>query len=233
MRASRIQIALPAVLALLVLSSATAEAGHRWHRGPILNPEAQLKLGVFDPSEGAGSGVFGGLEVGARASRHLSFGVPLAAPVEVVSRHAEGFIETDQPYDIPVEGTISEFVSSSHLLQLGVVGRLRVPTSPGGPEPFVQGGLLAQLLHLRAADHDGEDSWWHDHDDVVSDTFTGIGWHVGVGVMQPIDRRVGLVGELGYLHAEPTQHEHEGGQRITYRALASGVYARAGLSIRY
>lgn len=220
--------------ALAALSAPVRADG--WRHPGLFRPEATFKLGVYDPSEGVGSGVFGGVELSARASRHFSIGLTGDYFYRGTETRSDAFIETENPYDIPVESSLSEFVSSSHLAMLGVTGRLRMPLGPDGPAPFVQGGLLAQLLHLRAsgAGIDGDGGLGRHHDgDVVSDTFTGIGWHVGGGIEQPLDARVGLVGEAGYLFAEPTKQESDWQETITYRALASGYYARAGVSVRY
>lgn len=225
-------------VALVATVVEPADAGHRWHRPLDIRPEASFKLGVYDPKEGVGSGVFGGLELAGRPSEHFSLGVTGDYFYRGTESRTDAFIESDNPYDFPVETTVSEFVSSSHLAMLGVVGRLRFPTGRGGPTPFVQGGLLAQLLHLRASGRDVDGGLpgsgrSHRDDDVVSDTFTGLGWHVGAGVDQPLDGRVALTGELGYLYAEPTKTAQDWDDSVTYRALASGVYARAGLRVTY
>jgi hypothetical protein len=133
-------------------------------------------------------------------------------------------IEGDGPYDIPVDGEVSRFESSTHLGAFGGTARVRFPSKGFTPVPFVEGGLAAQLLHLRAP-VDSE----FGHHNTQSDTFAGWGWHLGGGLEVPVGPQASVLGEFGWNHAEPTKEEEYQGSLVTLRANASGAYARLGV----
>jgi opacity protein-like surface antigen len=183
-----------------------------------------VKGGVYSPdAEGAPDGIFGGVEHAARIAPTFEMGAALDYFYRRRSSPPHLFEDDGHPYDIPIEGEASEFASSTHLASLGLNGRLLLPLGDRGPSPFVEAGLALQVLHLRARDEGGRS------DRIQSDTFGGIGWHVGAGVEQPLGHSVSLLGEAGWSHAEPRKEIEEDGRSVTYTAMASGGYIRAGL----
>lgn len=223
--ASRVFVAAPVMLVVATLVAPAADAGHR---RPALSQRSaiSLKAGLYDPdAERASEGFFGGIEYAALVAPVLELGI--GADYFYRSRHEhEGVVADEGPYDIPVEGEFSRFESSTHLGAFGGTARLRFPSRSFTPVPFFEGGLAAQILHLRAPI---ETEFGHER--TQSDTFAGWGWHVGGGVEVPVGGRAALLGELGWNHAEPTREEEIDGSFRTLRALASGTYARLGVRI--
>jgi opacity protein-like surface antigen len=217
-------------VALLAGSALDAHAGRvirkRSHHQDswTSNLTSGIKLGVYTPeAANEATGFFGGFEMSHASSRNAE----LVGTFDYFYRsrsHRDGVrTELDLPYDIPVEETIGGGRSYAHLGQAGVAFRLK---AGGGTstQPFMQVGANLQLLHLSADEAVGDD---YTHGYISrSDTFVGIGWQLGVGLIQPIDQRVAFIGEAGYNHAEPKQWE-EG--HHTRTAKASGGYARLGL----
>jgi hypothetical protein len=226
-----------ASVAVLAVEPCQAGRRHRHARGfvPLGRSYSALKLGVYSPeAEGAPDAFSGGIELGLELAP--SFDLGLTGDYVHRSRRSGRAVlpVVEAPYDIPVEGTMDGVSSSVHLGQVGAIARLRVPLAPAGPSPFVQAGVLLQVLHLSATERvEGEDAfgaWWEER--TFSDTFTGIGWQLGGGVDIPLDRRVGLLAEAGYERAEPTK-EADGPEFGTYTAKASGFYLRGGVRIGY
>jgi hypothetical protein len=216
-------VATVAVLGAACLVVPPAEAGHRLP-GLCERSAISLKAGLYDPDAGrASEGFFGGIEYASRVTPLFELGIG-ADYFYRSRRDRDGLVEGDGPYDIPVEGEVSHFESSTHLGAFGGTARLRFPSKSFSPVPFFEGGLAAQILHLRAPI---ETEFGHER--TQSDTFAGWGWHVGGGLEVPIGRQAALLGEVGWNHAEPTREEEIDGTVTTLRALASGTYGRLGV----
>jgi len=222
----------PALTVLLGLALAAPLPAPGLARGfelPCESTSTLVRAGAYRPdAAGSPSGFFAGVEVAARMAPTFEVGAGLDYFYRGRSSSPDLLEDDDSPYDIPVEGEASVFASSTHLAALGVTGRLLLPLGDAGPLPYVEGGVALQLLHLRARDDDGRG-----RDHTVSDTFGGIGWHVAGGIDQPLGNALSLLGEVGWNHAEPRRETDEEGRSVTYTALASGAYARAGLRFTY
>ena len=217
--------------ALVVTTATDAQAGRvirkrdHHHGSWVSDLQSGIKLGVYTPeAANEATGFYGGFEMAHASSRHAE----LVGTFDYFYRarsHRDGIrTELDLPYDIPVEETIGGGKSYAHLGQAGVAFRLKGGSGARSPQPFMQVGANLQLLHLSADEAIGED---YSYGYVSrSDTFVGLGWQVGLGLIQPIDDRVAFIGEAGYNHAEPKQWE-EGHHTLT--AKASGGYVRLGL----
>ncbi len=233
MRSTVHGILVVAFLVGTVVTTSSALADRYWRCNRTESYSA-LKLGVYSPTAtGAPDGFFGGLEGGVALSPQLDVGLTgdyfyrgrSAGPVE----SANG----GPPYDIPVHESFDMGSSSVHLAMLGVGGRLRFPVGLNGPAPFVQGGILFQLLHLTSMEL--EELGGNRYREVErSDTFWGFGWQAGAGMDIPLDGRTGLVAEFGYVHAEPQKTIDEPGYvRTTLTAEAGGAFVRGGVRFSY
>lgn len=219
--------ALVAAMALgLALPGMSAAGGMEL---PCESTSTLVRAGAYRPDAAdAPSGLFAGIEYAARIAPTFEIGGGLDYFYRGRSSSPDLLDDGDSPYDIPIEGEASMFASSTHLAALGLTGRLLLPLGDLGPMPFVEGGIALQILHLRAREDEGRG-----RDHTVSDTFGGLGWHVAGGVEQPLGHTLSLLGEVGWNHAEPRRESDEDGRSITYTALASGAYARAGLRFTY
>jgi hypothetical protein len=219
------------VVAGLLLVPSDAVGGARRGCGPSGESALTLTAGRYDPdAERAESATVFGIE-GSRYMYPL-FEIGFAGEFFYADRDgAPIFFDVDERYPIPVESDVRTFHSSARFGQAGIAARLRLPMLVFGPTPFLRGGMFLQLLHQRITHAPVEDVRRMESD---SETFAGLGWQLGAGIDQPLDRHVSLLGELGYTHAElgkPFDPDHDGEVRRVARA--SGLYVRAGLQLRH
>jgi hypothetical protein len=218
------------VAGLLLVPSDAVGRAHFGH-SPFGASALTLTAGRYDPeADRAESATVFGIE----ASRYMYplFEIGFAGEFFYADRDGAPIrFDFDDRYPIPVESQARTFHSSAHFGQGGIAARFRRPMLVFGPTPFLRGGVFLQLLHQRITRAPVGDDRRMESD---SETFAGLGWQLGAGIDQPLDRRVSLLGELGYTRAElgkPFDPDHDGEVRRVARA--SGFYVRAGLQLRH
>lgn len=227
---------------LVLLAGATdAEAGHRrykpkpkrhyhqpWH--PAAQTYGVLKAGGYGldatlSPQGDFESLYLGAEVGTAPSPYVQVGFTL----DWLRRRNETseFYLLDTPYDLPVEGVLNLEATSTDLIPLGGILRLRYPVGDGTFVPFISGQLTYDLLRLeyRAVDNNGPFSTVEQQ----TDYFHGLGTSVSLGFEANVDPAVGLMFEVGVHESEPTQGLFVGDLPVDARVNAGGEYVRIGL----
>jgi hypothetical protein len=219
-----------------ILLPAVSQAHGRYRRPPEAPPARSstytvLKGGAYGltslPSEGSPDGLYFGLEMGTRPSRFLEIGFAIDW-----FRRRDGTSEVfllDTPYDLPVEGVIDLRKTSTDLIPLGGVLRLRFPAGGGHLVPFVSGQVGFDLLRLSASEGTRSGGVILEQ----TEYFTGIGTSVGGGIEATLDGNAGLLFEAGYHHSRPDKSLEVDGIQVRGRVDASGGYARFGLKFRF
>jgi hypothetical protein len=219
--------------AVVTLTAADAQAGHRveyrghsggWHRA---EGYGVLKFGGYglDHVRTAGSDMdsFLGIEVGSAPAPY----VQLAFTVDWLHRsnsHNEVYL-LDTNFDLPVEGVIDVDATSTDLVPVGGLLRLRFPVADGRIVPFVSGQLSYDLL--RMSYRDGTDGFGR----VTEETeyFHGLGTTVSLGAEAVLDPRFGVMLEAGIHDAELTNDLLYGGVPVDAQVDAGGEFVRLGL----
>ncbi|NNE42683.1 MAG: hypothetical protein HKN12_00615 [Gemmatimonadetes bacterium] len=229
------------VLALLA-GATEADAGNRRykpkkakrHYHQPWNPAATgygiLKAGGYglDASltpDGQFGSTFLGAEVGTAPSPFVQVGFTL----DWLRRRNETgeYYLIDTPYDLPVQGALNLEATSTDLIPLGGIVRLRYPVADGTFVPFISGQLTYDVLRLeyRAVDTDGPFSTVAQQ----TDYFHGLGTTVSLGFEAVIDPSVGLMFEVGVHDSEPTQGLFVDDFPVDARVNAGGEFLRIGL----
>lgn len=210
------------LIALGVLAVAAGPAGARGAGGAAGPGYAVLKAGGYDldrvaPGHDSLEGLFLGTEVGSSLSPHVDLGLTIDWLRRRSARTEVLFL--DAPYDLPVESVLELRGTSTDLLPLGGVLRLRFPVAHGRLVPFVAGQLTYDFLRLA----------YRENGDEVSDWFHGWGSTVGLGLEARPDPRVAFLFEAGVHDSEPTQELDLGGTEAKGRVKAGGEFVRVGL----
>jgi hypothetical protein len=219
-----------ATMALLALTVTGADARHRgpyrggWH--PV-EGYGVLKFGGYGldhvRAPGGGMDSFLGLELGSSPAPY----VQLAFTVDWLRRrnaHSEVFL-LDTPFDLPVEGVVDVEGTSTDLVPVGGLLRLRFPVADGRIVPFVSGQLSYDLLRLSYRDGSGFPATI----DEQTEYFHGLGTTVAVGAEAVLDPRFGLMLEAGIHDAKLTNDMLYRGVPVDARVDAGGEFVRFGL----
>lgn len=195
-----------------------------WHRA---DGYAAFKLGGYGLDEVTTSGndldSFLGIEMGSNASPY----VQLAFTVDWLRRrnaHSEVFL-LDTHYDLPVQGVVEVEGTSTDLVPVGGLLRLRFPVAEGRIVPFVSGQLTYDLLRLSYRDG----SAYPAPIDEQTEYFQGLGTTVSIGAEAVLDPRFGLMAEVGVHDAELTNDLLYGGVPVDARVDAGGKFVRMGV----
>jgi len=219
--------------AILFLHVQDARAGHRveyrGYRGGLHRVESYgvLKFGGYDldhvRTSGSDMDTFLGLEVGSAPAPY----VQLAFTVDWLHRqnsHNEVYL-LDTNFDLPVEGVIDVDATSTDLLPVGGLLRLRFPVADGRIVPFVSGQLSYDLL--RMSYRDGTGGFGNLQEE--TEYFHGLGTTVSLGAEAVLDPRFGVLVEAGIHDAELTNDLLYGGVPVDARVDAGGEFVRLGL----
>jgi hypothetical protein len=216
----------------------TAEAGHRgcppaaepWRHRGVPGGYAALKAGGYGldaatvPDDGLGS-LFLGAEAGASPSPFVQLGFTMDW---LRRRDASGAVlPIDAPFELPVEGILPSSGSSTDLIPIGGIVRVRFPMGDGRFVPFLAGQLTYDLLRLehREVATDGSSL------QVVEQTdyFHGAGTSVALGLEAMLDPNVGLLFEVGTHDSEPSKEIEIQGVPVDGRVDAGGEFLRFGV----
>lgn len=217
--------------AVLALSVTDAQAGHRgvyrsgWHR---VEGYGILKFGGYGldhvRTPGNDMDSFLGLEVGSSPAPY----VQLAFTVDWLRRrnaHSEVYL-LDTNFDLPVEGVVDVEGTSTDLVPVGGLLRLRFPVADGRIVPFVSGQLSYDLLRMSYTDGSGG---FPGTIDEQTEYFHGLGTTVSVGAEAVLDPRFGVMVEAGIHDADLTNDLLYGGVPVDARVDAGGEFVRLGL----
>ena len=193
-----------------------AGASHAWDgRVGAADGYTMLKAGGYDLDRAARG--YDTLELGSTLSPHVELGMT-ADWLRRRSGRTEVML-VDTPYDLPVEGVVELEGTSTDLVPLGGVLRLRMPVAGGRLVPFVAGQLTYDFLRL-AYRVDGREQ---------SEYFHGWGSTVALGLEARLDSRFGILFEAGAHESEPTKDLTVEGAPITGRVRAGGEFVRLGM----
>jgi hypothetical protein len=220
-----------AVAAVLALSVTDARAGHRgvyrggWHR---VEGYGVVKFGGYGldnvRTPGNDMDAFLGLEVGSSPAPY----VQLAFTVDWLRRrnaHSEVYL-LDTIFDLPVEAVVVVEGTSTDLVPVGGLLRLRFPVADGRIVPFVSGQLSYDLLRMSYRDGSGG---FPATIDEQTEYFHGLGTTVSVGAEAVLDPLFGLMLEAGIHDADLTNNLLYGGVPVDARVDAGGEFVRLGL----
>jgi hypothetical protein len=219
------------VLVVPILAAATA-AAHAENGGHPRSARGYtaLKVGGYDLDRAARGrdsleGLFVGLELGSAPSRHLEFGLTADWLRRRDGRTDVLIIET--PYELPVEGVVDLEGTSTDLVPLGGILRLRFPVANDRLVPFISGQLTYDFLRL--AYHEVRTDGNVQRVDRQSEYFHGWGTTVALGLEARLDSTFGLLFEAGVHESEPTKGLLIDGTPLTGRVNAGGDFARLGV----
>ena len=210
---------------LIVVGALAVAAGPAGARGAggIPGPSyTALKAGGYDldrvaPGHDSLDGLFLGAEVGSSISPYVDLGLTIDWLRRRSARTEVLFL--DAPYDLPVESALELTGTSTDLVPLGGLLRLRLPIANGRLVPFVAGQLTYDFLRLAYRESGRE----------VSDWFHGWGSTVALGLEARPDPRVGFLFEAGVHESEPTREMDLGGAEARGRVKAGGEFVRVGM----
>lgn len=227
-------LALAALLAGLAGASDARAWDHHHHRGiDGVSSYTVLKAGGYgldsiDPNDDLDSGWFVGAEIGVVPSPFVELGFSM----DWFRRHDDAgdvFI-IDSPYGVPIEGRIDTNGTSTDLVPLGGIVRLRYPVSHG-VMPFIAGQLTWDILRLghRELTYVGSEPVITEH----SDYFYGPGASLSIGVEVMVDSHVGFLLEAGGHTSEPSKNLVVNGVPVRGHVIADGDFARLGLRLTF
>jgi hypothetical protein len=170
--------------------------------------------------------LFLGLEMGTCPSPFVQVGFTLDW-LRRRNAHSEVVLIDSPPYDLPVQGVLDLDGTSTDLVPMGGILRLRYPVADGRLIPFVSGQLTYDLLRLEY--HEVAESGGGTYVDEQSDVFHGLGTTLALGLEAALDPAVGLLVEAGVHDAEPTKELRVGGIPVDGRVDAGGEFARVGV----
>jgi hypothetical protein len=175
------------------------------------------------------TGSYFGLEVGQTLAERVDFGFSLDW-FHRSDRDMAVLFETDHGFQPPLRGEITRFESSSDFVPLGFTLRLRMPLANPAIVPFVSGTLSYEILHL---DFFARDFPPGPYDALLgnSQTLMGFGWQVAGGVEIALAPGVGLFGEAGLHHSDPSRQLEFSGSPVDVRASLHGGFMRAGVRV--
>jgi hypothetical protein len=218
------------VAAALLLTASDARAGHRaawhggWHRA---EGYGVVKFGGYglDHARTGGSDLdsYLGLEMGSAPAPY----VQLAFTVDWLRRRnaqSEVYL-LDTGFDLPVEGVVQVEGTSTDLVPVGGLLRLRFPVADGRIVPFVAGQLSYDLLRMSYRDGGGFPGPVEER----TEYFHGLGTTVSIGAEAVLDPRFGVMVEAGLHDAELTNDLLYGGVPVDARVNAGGEFVRMGL----
>ena len=221
--------------AITALTVTDAQAGHRarveyhGHRGGWHHAEGYgvLKFGGYGLdhvlTDGNDMDSFLGLEVGSAPAPY----VQLAFTVDWLRRrnaHSEVYL-LDTSFDLPVEGVVDVDATSTDLVPVGGLLRLRYPVADGRIVPFVSGQLSYDLLRMSYRDGTAGPGRTIEQ----TEYFHGLGTTVSLGAEAVLDPRFGVMVEAGIHDAELTNDLLYGGVPVDARVDAGGEFVRLGL----
>jgi hypothetical protein len=222
-----------ALAAVLLVGEARA---HRRTPARFGAPETYtaLKAGGYElDSRKAGAdapgGVFVGFELGASPSPFVELGFSADWFHRREGREEIFLVET--PYELPVEGVIELDGTSTDLVPLGGVARLRLPLSDGRFVPFLSGHLTYDILRLeyREADAGAGANGSAER----SDYFLGFGKSVSIGLESKLDRSFGLIAEVGVHESRPEKDMTVNDVPVRAEVDAGGGFARFGMRFAF
>lgn len=224
---------LAAVLAMTVLLAGDAAWAGRVCRPGGWSPAegyGAIKAGGYDLDRALSSDedfddLFLGLEAGTRLSPFAEVGFTVDWLRRRAARSDVLTIET--PYDLPVEGVLDLQATSTDLVPVGGILRLRYPLADGRFAPFLAGQLTWDLLrlHYREAVANGGPIRVAER----SEYFHGVGTTLSIGAEASLDPRVGVLVEAGVHESEPVKELIVDGIRVDGRVDAGGEFVRVGL----
>jgi hypothetical protein len=165
----------------------------RYDDRPSLNSSTQLHLGFYDPSEGIGTGFYGGFRGGPWVDPHvqLGLGVDWFHKSEDVTESGGGDIDGPGGVVIVPERTVSEYSVN----MFPIYGFLKIAGDPSmSVIPYAGIGGGYNVLFLTASDFEtGEE---------FDGTFGGWGWQLFGGAQVPLSGRSRIGGEVFYASTE-------------------------------
>ncbi len=229
-----------ATLAALILGAASdAAASRRCRDGSSSYPGTvsgygAIKAGGYALDAISGTeddldGLFLGFEWGVSPSPYVDMGFT----VDWLHR-SDGRSETvilDAPYELPVSGALELGGSSTNLVPMGGLVRLRMPVADGRIVPFVSGQLTWDVLRLeyREAVDEGDYTALYEE----SEYFTGWGTSLALGLVANLDGGFGLLFEAGTHLSEPTSDIEIDGVPVEAMVDADGEFARIGMRFAF
>jgi hypothetical protein len=225
---------IPAGLLLLAAASVAQARPCADRGGNVPETYAMVKaggygLGSIQAGDDLDGGRFVGVESGVSPSRLVDVGLSLDWFHR--ERVNSDVVILDTSYDLPVEGYVDVDGSSTDLLPLGAVLRLRLPLGDGRFTPFVAGHLTYDILRLAShrVVHQGDTSVLVEQ----TDYFHGPGGTVSVGVDARFDPRLGLLMEAGAHGSEPSKDLVVDGTPVRGRVVTDGSFARIGVRLAF
>jgi hypothetical protein len=174
-------------------------------------------------------GIFLGTEVGVSPNPWVDIGFTMDW---YRRQHEDGdVILIDAPYEIPIEGRIQGSGSSTNLIPLGGVVRLRIPVGDGRIAPFVSAGVSWDILRLHRRDVDLSSGGATIYE--TTDYFHGPGGTVALGLEASPAPGVAFVLEVGAHGSEPSKELNVNGLPVQAHANADGEFARIGLRLGF
>lgn len=237
MRATQIRNLTVTAICTLPFLGSDANAGH-YRRGPLplshVESYTVLKVGGYgldslDPGQELNSGLFLGAEVGVAATRFVEVGMSFDWLHR--GQSVDDRFPLDSPYDLPIEGRIDLTGSSTDLVPLGGVVRVRFPVADGTFAPFVAGQLTYDILRLQY--HERLEQGNSTVLASQSDYFHGPGGTLSVGVEARLDPRFGVLFEVGTHESEPAKNLIVDGTPVRGYVVADGEFARIGMRLGF
>jgi len=228
---TRILIAVALIVTVFLAGDARARGvrGCRsYGRGPV-ESYGILKAGGYDLDRARTSGTLDNLFVGMEVGTSPSPFVEVGFTVDWLHRRdaSSETLTIETPYDLPVEGVLDLHGTSTDLVPIGGLLRLRYPVAEGRLTPFVSGQLSWDLLRLgyREVVTTGGPVRIAER----SEYFQGVGTTLSIGAEASLDRSVGVLVEAGVHESEPVKELVVDGVRLDGRVDAGGEFVRVGL----